>query len=151
MSEFEVDIQGLAQTQRALYDFSERLGDRVTVLALRAGARFMLKKIREAEPHRTGRLKRATVIRNSSLDRRRVNGKVGLYITVKSKSRTDPRSAVYGQFLEKGFKRKNGVVVPGLHFVTATFETHKQQALNDILTAIEQGGRILASEIENRT
>lgn len=146
----EIDIHGLAETQRALYQFSERLGDRVTLLALRTGANYILKKVREAEPVKTGRLKRATVVKNSRINQRRRNGKVGVYITVKpGKKRTDLKGAWYGKFVEVGYKR-GSTVVSGKHFVKSTFENNKQAALDIVLTAIEQGGQTLINEISRR-
>ncbi len=143
-----INISGLAETQRELYAFSAALGDKVTVLALRAGANFMLKKIREAEPQKTGRLKRATVTKNSRINRRRVNGKVGVYVVVKAGKRSDPKSALYGQFIERGYKRKD-TVVAGKHFVTSTFAAYKGEALSTILTAIDEGGQRLVQNIRN--
>lgn len=143
----EIDIRGLAETQRAIYQFSERLGDRVTLLALRAGANFLLKKVREAEPVKTGRLKRATVVLNSRINRRRRNGKVGVYVTAKKgKRRNDPKGAFYAGFIENGFKRGE-TIIAGRKFVKATFEANKQQALDIVLQAIEEGGRRLVQEI----
>ena len=146
----EIDIRGLAETQRALYQFSERLGDRVTLLALRTGANYMLKKVREAEPVKTGRLKRATVVKNSRINQRRRNGKVGVYITVKpGKKRTDLKGAWYGKFVEVGYKR-GSTLVAGRHFVKSTFQNNKQSALDLTLRAIEEGGRRLIQEITHR-
>jgi len=146
----EIDIRGLAETQRALYDFSDRLGDRVTLLALRAGANYLLKKVRAAAPVKTGRLKRAAIVANSRINRRRVNGKVGVYFTIKKgKKRTDARGAYYGKFVENGYKKGN-TVVPGRNFVKATFEANKEQALDIVLKSIEQGGQTLVNEIQRR-
>lgn len=146
----EIDIHGLAETQLALYRFSERLGDRVTLLALRAGGKFILQKVRAAEPKKTGRLRRATVLQTSKINRRRVNGKVGVYITVKpGKRRDDPKGAFYAGFIERGYK-KGSTVVPGRKFVKNTFEANKQAALDLVLAALEQGGRRLISEINQR-
>jgi HK97 gp10 family phage protein len=146
----EINIHGLAETQRRLYQFSERLGDRVTLLALRAGAKFLLKKIREVEPVRTGRLRKATVVANSRINRRRLNGKVGVYITVKpGRSRADQRGAYYAGFVERGYKKGN-TTVTGRKFVKSTFEANKQAALDIVLAALEQGGQTLISEIERR-
>jgi HK97 gp10 family phage protein len=143
----EIDIHGLAETQRAIYQFSKRLGDRVTLLALRLGANYMLKRIREAEPVKTGRLKRATVVKTSRINKRRRNGKVGVYITVKKgSSRTDLRGAYYAKIVEGGYK-KGQTVVPGRKFVSSTFNGNKEQALDITLQAIEQGGQLLIQEI----
>lgn len=143
----EINIHGLAETQRALYQFNERLGDRVTLLALRTGANYLLRKVRDAEPVKTGRLKRATVVLGSRINRRRRNGKVGVYITVKAgRKRNDQKGAWYGRFVENGYK-KGATIVPGRKFVKSTFEANRQSALELILTAIEQGGQQLVSEI----
>lgn len=148
--EIAIDIKGIAGTQQAIYDFSAKLGDRVTLLALRAGANSMLKQIRAAEPVKTGRLKRATVVKGSRINQRRRNGKVGVYIVVKpGKNRKDEKGAWYGRFVETGYKRGK-TAVPGKKFVSSTFSATKQQALNIILQAIEQGGQQLVNEINRR-
>lgn len=150
MAEINIDIRGLAETQRAIYQFSERLGDRVTVLALRTGAKMILQKVRAAAPRKTGRLKRATVVATSRINQRRRNGKVGVYLRVKpGRSRADLKGAWYGKFVENGYKRGQ-TVVPGRKFVRNTFDANKQAALNLILTAIETGGRQLLGEINRR-
>jgi HK97 gp10 family phage protein len=146
-NDISIDIHGLVETQRALYQFSERLGDRVTLLALRTGAKFMLKKVRADQPKKTGRLKRATVIATSRINQRRRNGRVGVYITVKpGRSRADLRGAWYGKFVEYGYT-KGQTVVPGRNIVKSTFESNKQEALDLVLAALEQGGQRLIQEI----
>ncbi len=150
MSEINIDIRGLAETQRAIYQFSERLGDRVTMLALRTGAKMILQKVRAAAPVKTGRLKRATVVANSRIHQRRRNGKVGVYLRVKpGRSRSDMKGAWYGKFVENGYKRGQ-TQVPGRKFVRNTFDANKQAALDLILAAIETGGRQLLGEINRR-
>jgi hypothetical protein len=106
MAEIGIDISGIAETQQSIYRFSEKLGDRMTLLGLRAGANHMLKQLRAAEPVRTGRMKRATVVANSRIHRRRKNGNVGVYITIrKGRTRDDKRGAYYAGFVEHGYKR----------------------------------------------
>jgi HK97 gp10 family phage protein len=102
--QFTVNLRGIAEFNRALFSFSDRLGERVTKLALRQGANFMLKNIRAAAPKKTGRLRRAIKIKNSKINRIRSNGKVGLFITISpGKSRIDPKGAYYGPFQEYGY------------------------------------------------
>ena len=144
-----VSIKGLAETQKAIYEFSEALGDKVTLLALRAGANHSLKAIRHAAPVDTGRLKKAIVLKTSKLNRRRRNGKVGVYIVAKEGARNNKRTALYARWVEKGYKRGK-TRVPGKHFIEGAFDRTKQQALDIILTAIEQGGDRLAQEIRGR-
>jgi HK97 gp10 family phage protein len=147
----EVNISGIAETARALYEFNERLGDKVTLLALRLGGNFMLKNIRNAEPKRTGRLKRATVLSKSKLNVRRRNGKVGLYVVVKrGKKRDDPKGAFYGKFVEHGHKSRNGSQVPAQKFIKNTFEQNKDRSRSIILQAIEDGGRQIVRSINSR-
>jgi len=135
--EVEIDIRGIAETQQAIYQFSEKLGDRVTLLALRAGANFMLKKIRAAAPVRTGRLRKAIKVSTSKINRRRRNGKVGVFLRINpGKSRDDLRGAYYGKFVEN---RK--------HFVRDTFNQNKDESLDIILAALEQGGQRISQEL----
>lgn len=104
--EFAINIRGAADVTRALYQFSERLGDRVTLLALRSGANFMLKQIRAAAPVKTGRLRRAITVRGSRIHTRRRDGIVGVYISIRSgKNRKDQKGAYYGRFVENGYNR----------------------------------------------
>jgi HK97 gp10 family phage protein len=148
--DFSIDIHGLVETQRAIYEFSQKLGDRVTLLALRAGANFMLKKVRAAEPVKTGRLKRATVVKTSRLNQRRRNGKVGVYLTVKKgKKKDDPKGAYYGYFVEQGYQ-KGAAVIAGKQFVKNTFNANKNEALTLIVSAIEQGGERLIQQLRSR-
>lgn len=176
----EVNISGLAETQRAIYDFSERLGDKVTLLALRLGGNFMLKNIRNAEPKKTGRLRRATVLNKSKINQRRRNGKVGLYIVVKKgKKRDDQKGAYYAGWVEYGhntgsvssaenangpgrlardyrfrtltYRRAGaGRHIQGVKFLRNTFEQNKERSRSIILQAIEDGGRQLVRQISSR-
>lgn len=146
--EFSVNIHGAAEVTRALYQFSDRLGDRVTLLALRSGANYMLKQIRQAAPVKTGRLKRSIKTSQSKIHTRRRDGVVGVYITVKAgKSRKDPKGAWYGRFIENGYKRKNGTTITGKRFVSSTFNSSKEAATTLIINNIEQAGQQLARQI----
>ena len=148
MAEFEIDISGVAETQRRLFEFSQKLGDRITRLALRSGANYMLKAIREAAPKRTGRLRRAIVVKNSRIHQRRRNGQVGVYITIrKGKSRKDPKGAPYGTFVESGYKRGKRIV-PGRYFVRNTYNRLKRPAAELIIRNIETAGRQLADKLK---
>lgn len=165
MTEFDIDIQGAAEVTRRLYAFSERLGDRVVLLAIRAGANYMLKKIREAEPVKTGRLRKATKVLTSKIHTRRRDGQVGVYIVVKKGKRTNPKTALYGRWLENGWiPGKQGTTtearqrrqteqahrrIPGQHFVSHTFATTKDTAARIIINGIEQAGGDLVRRIGN--
>lgn len=149
----DLKINGVDETIKSLYAFSDKLGDRVTRLALRSGANFMLKPIRAAAPKKTGRLRRAIKVKNSRKFRPRLNGKIGVYITIsKGKNRRDPKGAYYGAFQEKGwqFKGPSGRKVAGKKFVENGFNQYKRQSLELIIRNIETGGQRLAREIKSR-
>lgn len=152
MIETEINISGIAETTRALYQFNERLGDKVTLLALRLGGNFMLKNIRNATPvGKTGRLKRATVLSKSKLNIRRRNGKVGLYIVIKrGKKRNDPKGAYYRHMVLGGHKTRSGTDVPAQNYVKRTFDQYKDQSRSIILQAIDDGGRQIVRAINGR-
>ena len=149
MADLEVDIKGIAKTQEKIYEFSAKLGDRVTLLALRAGANDMLKSMRQAAPKKTGRLRRAIRVKTSRINRRQRNGKIGIYISINpGKNKRDQRGAYYGQFQERGWKsKKNKIVVKGRHFMRNTFNSNKERSLRIIVAALEQGGRKLAMRL----
>lgn len=164
--EFSIDISGIQETQRKIFKFSQALGDRVTLLALRSGANFMLKQIRLAAPKKTGRLRRAIVVKNSRINRIRRNGRVGVYITIKpGKHRHDPKGAYYGSFVEHGHgfgkktklgffrrvftgaKNKSRLKIAGKFFVKNTFNRTKKQAVQLVIKNIENAGKQLAKKL----
>jgi HK97 gp10 family phage protein len=105
---FSLRIQGIAEIQRALFHFNARLGERVTRLAMRKGANYMLKQARLAAPVKSGRLKKAIKVKNSKINTIRKNGNVGVYLTVSSgKNRRDTKGAWYGKFVENGYNTGN--------------------------------------------
>ncbi|MGZ5000620.1 MAG: HK97-gp10 family putative phage morphogenesis protein [Methylomonas sp.] len=111
MDDFSIKIRGISEIQKALFQFNAKLAERVTRLALRKGANYMLKEIRNATPVKTGRLKRAIKVKNSRINTIRNNGSVGVYITVSpGKSRNDPKGAWYGKFVETGYNRGSQTV-----------------------------------------
>ena len=120
MPDQTLQIRGIAELQRALYEYNKRLGDRVTGMAVRLGANHMLKQIRANAPispkgsmigkkggpwvrGKAGRLKASIKIKASRINRRANNGKVGVFITIyPGKKRDDPKGAWYGKFVEVG-------------------------------------------------
>lgn len=147
MTDQILQIRGIAELQRALYEYNKRLGDRVTGMAVRLGANYMLKQVRAVVPVKSGRLKKAIKVKASRINRRAKNGKVGVYITVNpGKNRGDMKGAWYGKFVETGYK-KRGTVVAGKHFVVSTFNASKQQSAEIIINASELALRQVASEL----
>ena len=160
----QIDIRGVKDVIRRLYQFSDRLGDRVTLLALRSGANFMLKKVRQAAPIKTGRLRKAIRVSTSKIHTRRRDGIVGVYITIKKgKKRDDPKGAYYGLFVERGYVAgKQGKTlasrierrrifahrkVQGKKFIENTFHANKIPAAELVIANIERAGDQLANQM----
>ena len=128
--DFSIRIRGIAEIQRALFQFNARLGERINRLAIRKGANYMLKEIRNAAPvsahgsrekdntgrghymqYPPGRLKRSIKVKNSKINQIRKNGTVGVFITISpGKKRNDPKGAWYGKFVEVGYNRGSKAV-----------------------------------------
>lgn len=149
MDDFSIRIEGISKIQRALFQFNARLAERVTRLAMRKGANYMLKQIRAAAPVKTGRLKKAIVVKNSKINTIRKNGNVGVYITLRSGKRANLKSALYGKYVENGYKRE-GTVVPGQKFIINTFNATAPTALAIMVEASEVAARHLAQELNLR-
>lgn len=130
---FTIRISGIAEIQRALFQFNARLAERVNRLAIRKSANYMLKEIRAAAPisvrgsqekdntgsdvythFRPGRLRRSIKVKNSKINQIRKNGTVGVFITVyPGKKRNDPKGAWYGKFVEVGYNTGSANVSGG--------------------------------------
>ncbi len=158
---FDINIKGLAEVQKQLFKFSEKLGKRVTLLALRSGANFMLKQVRQAAPKDTGRLRRSIKVKVSRLNAIRRRGKVGVYITaVKGKSRSDLKGAYYAAWVEHGHRTGKGTgrtvnqrtdrrgKVKGKFFVKNTFNRSKVRSRRLIIRNLEQGGKKLVRQLK---
>ena len=149
-NDYSIRIQGIAEIQRALFQLNARLGERVTRLALRKGANFMLKQVRAIAPIKTGRLKKAIVVKTSKIHTVRKNGDVGVYLVVKSGKRDNQKTALYGRWLERGYKKGN-TQVAGRKFVTNTFNTNAPTALAIMIEASDVATRQLAQELNLNT
>jgi HK97 gp10 family phage protein len=99
------EVEGLQEINRALYRYSQALGDKVVLQSLREGAKVIQKQARANAPKRTGKLRRNIVIRNSKIySIRRFDNKLGVYITISQKKKADnPLNAFYGRFIEDGW------------------------------------------------
>lgn len=164
MPDQTLQIRGIAELQRALYEYNKRLGDRVTGMAVRLGANYMLKQVRANTPvspngsmigkkggpwvrGKPGRLKAAVKVKASRINRRAKNGVVGVYLTVNpGKKRDDTKGAWYGKFVEVGHTYR-GRTTTGRHFVLSTFNSTKQQSAEIIINASELALRQVAAEL----
>jgi hypothetical protein len=172
---FTIDIRGIGEHQKALYAFSQQLGDRVVLGALRQGANLVLKSARQKAPlGATGRLKKGIVLKASKIH----NGKkstdlIGVYITINRKKKTDP---YYGKFQElgwtvkggansvryskkiKGFTRRSvgkssrvtqggGRHIDGKFFIENAWLENRDEAVNLIVRAAGAGAEVLARRL----
>lgn len=165
MSDESITVTGLQEVQRTLYRYSQQLGDRVVRGALRQGANYVLKGIKELVPVRTGLLQRRGFrVANSKIH----NGKastdmIGIYISLRKK-KGDP---FYGRFQNdgwlpqgprhgiKGGDRKKAVErfrqetaggkkrVPGKGFVQRAFNERKAAAVQLIVSSAEAGAEVV--------
>lgn len=165
-----ITVRGLQDTQKALYTFSQRLGDRVVLGALRQGANLVRKAAQEKAPIKDGKLKRGIVVRLSKIHRgKRSTDLIGVYITVASKKKTDP---YYGRFQEDGWNtrgKRKGVVrraiveafgsrsgrktlpgktnVPGKKFIDSAFQENREKAVEVIAHAAREASGIVAKKL----
>ncbi len=95
----------------AMSQLPDRLATRIARSVLRQGANTMARKIRAAAPVKTGRLRKAIRVRNSSIHTLRKNGNVGVYVTVYAgKNRKDIKGAWYAKFVENGYSHGSKAV-----------------------------------------
>lgn len=144
MSDDIITVRGLQEVQRALYAYSQQLGDRVVRGALRQGANHVLRGIRAAVPVKTGLLKRRGFrVANSRIHNGRMaSGLIGIYIGLR-KRKGDP---FYGRFQNDGFRAGN-TQVPGKQFVQRAFEERKAAAVQLIVQSAEAGAEVVKRKV----
>jgi HK97 gp10 family phage protein len=175
VSDFEINVSGLREVQKTLYQYSRQLGDRVVIQALLEGARYMQKTARSNAPRLTGRLRRGIVVRKSKINNGKRRNTLGVYLTIRrGRGRADPKDAFYGRFLEDGYnvrgknrtskgQRKEIVNrfgsrtgrkslpgsrdIPGIKFMKKAFDSTKQASARLIVAAAERGATILKTKV----
>jgi len=154
----EVSVSGIKETQRALRQFNDKLADNITRKSLRVGANFLMKKIRADIPVKTGRLKKATTVKQSRINTRRKNGNIGVYFTIrKGKSRRDLKGAYYAGWVHSGYqykKTRGGDVVkevPGKFFVKNNFQAHGTESAQLIMESINTSGQAILNQLRGNT
>lgn len=161
-----INVKNIIETQRAIRKFSTRLSDKVTRLALRAGANFMLKQVRNDTPVKSGRLKRAIIVTNNRDHRPNKDGKLGVKLVIKpGKTRADKKGAYYGQWIEHGFRpgrpkkgRTQGTrrgdpgptLVRGKKMIEKNYHRNKRKSAQLIVEAMERAGNQISPEIRRR-
>ena len=170
MTDQAITITGIRETQKALYSYSQQLGDRVVRGALRQGANYVLRGIKELIPVKTGLLKRRGFrVANSRIHNGRMSSSmIGVYIGMRKK-KGDP---FYGRFQNDGWNThgksaggKRAAIraafgsrtgrktmpgktnVPGKKFVQRGFEFRKEAAVQLIVRAAEVGAEIVKRKV----
>lgn len=145
MSEFSIKVSGLKEAQKALYAFSQQLGDRVVIKALTNGARVMQRQAQANAPVRTGTLKRGIIVRKSRIyNGKRVANKIGVFLTLRQGKRYGARDAYYGKFQEAGWTDRAGRKQPGRQFVARAFATTAERAARLIIQSAITGAQVVA-------
>lgn len=166
-----IEVKGLKETQKALYSYSQKLGDFVVYKALREGATITRKRVSSLAPVYEGKsrpdIKKGTLRRGFKVSKSKIhNGKrssdlIGVFLTLKKgKGRKDLNDPFYGRWQElgwntagvrKGVSREGGRAtapgktnVPGLKFLERAFDQTKSNAVDVIVRSAEAGADTLA-------
>jgi HK97 gp10 family phage protein len=136
-----IQVSGLDEVNRALYAYSQQLGDTVVLKALREGAKVMQKQARANAPKRTGKLRRNITIKNSRIySKRRGRGTLGVYLSISQKGKADNRrNAFYGRFIEHGTKH-----IRPRKFIDNAYNQRREASANVIIRSAERGAEIVA-------
>lgn len=102
---FEIKVTGLKEVQKALYSFSQKLGDRIVIASLQQGANLVKRAAKNSAPRKSGRLRSAIVVRKSRIHSGRLSGDmIGVYLTIRTgKGKKDPKDGFYGRWQESGW------------------------------------------------
>jgi HK97 gp10 family phage protein len=112
VADFEIKVSGLKEVQKSLYQYSQQLGDRVVIAALREGAKLMQKNARANAPKKKGVLRKGIVVKNSKINNGKRKETIGVFLTLKKgkklvnddgKRIRDPNDPYYGRFIEDGW------------------------------------------------
>ena len=172
--DFTIEIKGLDTLKKRLYEFSDKLGDKVVLDSLKRGATLIRDEARRNAPVRTGRLKKAIVVKLSKIyskRKRRYTGKLGVYVTIrKGKGRNDTKDGFYGRFVEDGYNARgvrtarinitrafgkrtgrktarSNTDVAGKKFIKRAFRSKKVSAVNLTVKAAERGADVIARRV----
>ena len=147
MSDEQIIISGLQDTQKTLYSYSQQMGDRVVRMALRQGANHILRGIRELVPVRTGLLRRRGFrVANSRIHNgRRASEMIGVYISLRKKK----GNPFYGRFQNDGFQAGT-TKVPGKGFVQRVFAERKEAAVQLVVQSAEAGAEAIKRRLGMR-
>lgn len=143
LAEFEVDVKGLAELQRALMAAPGKVRGNVQRKGLRKGIKIAQERAKQLVPVDSGKLKRQLKVRAAP----RKRGRIGVRIVAEADSRKSRKDdAFYGSFVEFGHfigsrKLQNRVWVPPNPFLRRSFKQSKPRMRMEVLAAFREGLR----------
>lgn len=141
-----LEVRGLKEANKALYAYSQQMGDRVIYASLRQGANLILRQARANTPMRTGALRRALTVKKSKIHNgRRIVGSLGVYLSIrKGKGRKDAKDAFYGRIIEGDWTSRGKRKIPGKRFVQRAYQAQQANAARLIAQSAIRGAEIVA-------
>ena len=168
-----IKITGLKEVQRTLYAYSQQLGDKVVLGALRKGAQLIrraaIANLDSTTKIKTGRLRKGFRIIKSKQFRGTFSGDmIGVYLTIAKKKKDDP---YYGRFLEDGWSPHGVRIGPrsairaafgsrtgrktqpgnpkidGRHFIENAWNEKRESAVNLIVQSATAAADLLAKKL----
>lgn len=147
-----IKVTGLRETQKRLYSYSQQLGDRVVLGALRQGANLVRKQAQIYAPVGKydiklgipgGTLRKSIRVSRSKLNRGRTSRDlIGVYVNV----RLGKKGAFYGRFQEDGWKAGKRII-PGKKFIDRAWLEKRAAAVDLIVRSAKAGADVLARKV----
>lgn len=149
-----ITIHGLRDVQRKLYSYSQQLGDRVVLGALRQGANLVKKQAQLYAPVgksdsrlgiQGGLLRKSIRVSRSKLHSGRTSKDlIGVYVNI----RLGKKGAFYGRFQEDGWRAgKAKKFIPGKKFIERAFLDKREDAVNLIVRSATSAADLLAVKL----
>lgn len=150
---FSIKVTGLQEAQKALYAYSQQMGDRVVIASLMNGAKLMQKQAKINAPKVSGRLRKGIIARKSKLiTPRKKPGMLGVYLTFRTTSakktgirgRDNPKDAFYGKILEGEWTDRGGNKHAGIRMMGRAFDSMAEASANLIVRSAIAGSEVVA-------
>lgn len=157
MADEVIKVSGLKEVQKQLYSYSQQLGDKVALAALRNGANLVKKAVQAAAPVYKGKpradVKSGTLKKGFRVSRSKIhNGKtsdglIGVFLTLKKgTSRKDVNDPFYGRWQNAGWQAGK-TKVEGSHFFDKAYDAKKDAAADLIVKSAAAGADVLAKKV----
>ena len=135
--QISVEIQGLRELERKLIALGPKVGLKAMRSALVSGAQVIKRDAMERVPVKTGRLRRALLIKRLA-KLNPFSEKVIIGVRHGKKQQKSDRDAYYWSWIEFGFKNRAGKPVNPQSFIRPAFEAKKNSAMNRIVDVLKK-------------